>query len=111
MLNPAQNHYKTLKSFRDSAEYVRASLPSMNPQASQVGQSDYGPQAEALDGQDKIQKTIEPKLYRVRMEDSEIWIECASPPKEGAAEWLHVDESGKPIYYWSKETRGLTLLG
>lgn len=86
MQNSAQSHYKTLKSFRDSAEFSRASLP-------------------------KLDEGARDNYYRVRMEGSDTWVECSTPPAEGAEEWLHMDKDGRPIYYWSKETKGLTLLG
>lgn len=84
MLNPPQGHYRTLKSYRDSAEYSRASLPK-------------------IDGQNPENK------YQVRFEGSQEWVECDTPPSKGVAEWLYL-EAEKPLYYWNKETKAITLL-
>lgn len=87
MLNPPQSHYKTLKSYRDSAEYSRASLPKIEPN-----------------------KNNADNAYQVRFEGSDSWVECDTPPSKGVAEWLYLDGTGRPIYYWNKENKAITLL-
>ncbi len=85
MLNPPQGHYRTLKSYRDSAEYSRASLP-------------------------KLDQSNGENAYQVRFEGTDAWVECDTPPSKGVAEWLYLDKTGRPIYYWNKENKAITLL-
>lgn len=81
----ANSHYKTLKGWTKSAEYSRAKL------LEQVKESAGG-------------------VYKVKLENSESWQIMDRPPAKGASEWLYLNASGVPIYYWSSQKDGLTII-
>lgn len=86
MFNANTNsHYKTLKGWTKSAEYTRIKLQQ------EVKESEGG-------------------VYKVRLENSDNWQIMDRPPPEGASEWLYLNASGVPLYYWSKENEGLTII-
>jgi hypothetical protein len=80
----ANSHYKTLKGWTKSAEHSRTKL------LEQI--------TEACGG-----------VYKVRMEFGVNW-EIMSRPPQGAAEWLYLNQSGVPIYYWNSKQEGLTII-
>ena len=86
MLNMNSNsNYKTLKGWRDSAEHSRAKL------LEQVKEAAAG-------------------IYKVRMDNSNVWQVMDRLPVNGASEWLYLNAKGVPIYYWNRDQSGLTII-
>ncbi len=81
----ANSHYRTLKGWTKSAEFNRTKL------IEQAQESSGG-------------------VYKVKMISTDSWQVMDRPPAEGAAEWLYLNESGVPIYYWNRNSEGLTII-
>jgi hypothetical protein len=45
------------------------------------------------------------------MTGSRRWVPCDSPPEDGATEWLFIDSSGMPLFYWNREKNSVVLIG
>ncbi len=90
MFNAHSNsHYKTLKGWSKSAEYNRIKLQEISSPDEKVDAAG---------------------VYKVRMERQESWQLMKQLPGTGVSEWLYLNSSGLPIYYWSKNQTGLTII-
>jgi hypothetical protein len=84
----SSNHDLIIKNWGQSAEYNRIRL-------NKAVQSEHNPHGK----------------YHVRMTGSRRWVPCDSPPEDGATEWLFIDSSGMPLFYWNREKNSVVLIG
>lgn len=49
--------------------------------------------------------------YHVRMNGTKRWVFRDLPPSEGAAEWLFINSSGTPLFYWNRNKNTVVLIG
>ena len=85
-MTAVSSHSQTLQKLSKTAESNRLTLRANNPH------------------------TPWEACYRVRMIESSSWQTCASPPPTGAAEWLFLDSSGVPLFYWNRDKNKVLLI-
>lgn len=84
-------HYMTLKSWRKSSELSRATIK------------------QTLTATESVPERA--NLYQVRLKGAQNWNFYATPPRNGAEEWVYFDAKGMPSLYWNHGASGLVVLG